>query len=198
MQTANNPFNPNLNTYTDKQTVNDHDNCFNSHLNTVTCTKNPIWLFKNILNHGITAPPLTFRVLKAIFCSDLDSTSGTSKSKQTHVVTEHMTHQLWASTNYQFSSVMLQNLYGQTAKELLFLNITKGAIFNPFFHMNTDAEKIDHFSVSKSDMMARFFRTLSRTARFIQKHAKVLHTKLKCIFMIKQTINNTDYNHGYL
>ncbi len=192
MQNNQNQYNNIIIASTDTQTVTDHDKCLNINLNTVTFAKNILWLFKNNFNHGFNAPSLTFLVLNVIFCSDLDSTSGTLKSKQIHVVTEHMTHHFWTLTNYQLFGVMLKNLYGHKAKELYFLNIAFGAFFDTVFHINTAAEKIVQISASKSDMMARFFRTLSRTARFTLKHTNSLNIKSKCIFMIKQTPDNTD------
>ncbi len=90
MQNNQNSYNNIIIASTDKQTVTDHDKCLNFNPNTVTFAKNILWLFKNNFNHGFNAPSLTFLILNVIFYSDLVSTSGTSKSKQTHVVTEHM------------------------------------------------------------------------------------------------------------
>ncbi len=187
-----------LDTEIHTQTVNDHDKCLYCAKITFTWSKNILLWLKNIFNHGFNAPPLTFLVFIVIFLGDLDSTSGTSKSKQTHVVIVHMTTHFWKATKLQFLGVISKFLHGQLGKEPYFHNITFGAIFGSYFNTKTATAKNLHFFVNKSDRMARLFRTLSRTARFIQKHAKAIGVIYKSISMIKQTKQQPIQRHGYL
>ncbi len=176
----------NASTYT--QTVNDHDNCSISKSNTITCTIHTHLDSKNNLNPGIFALPQTFQVFLPIYDGDLDSTSGTSKYKQTHVVIEHMTHRFQKSTKNPFLSVMLKNLYGHTAKDLYFLKNITVNFFCSFLKHKTAAKKMHRNFTHKTVMMARLSRTLFRTARFILKHVKSKSIKFKSNFMIKHTI----------
>ncbi len=173
---------------TDKQTVNDHDYCLIFWKMKVTCPKLILSVFNNNLNHRIFALPQTFRVFLTIYDGDLDITSGTSKHKQTHVVTEHMTHRFQKPVKSTFLSVMHKYLYGHTGKDLNFLNITSGNIFSGFLKPKTVAEKSYQKFIRKIDMMARLFRTHFRTARFIQKPVKSIDIKFNCNIMIKHTI----------